>query len=55
MPKHIITKEAVSAIVEGKAIIEIASVEHLLKKGDSMIISAAVPHSLLIITSLKAM
>ena len=54
MPKHISTKEAVIVIAEGNAIIEIASVEHLLKKGDSMIIPAAVPHSLLIMTSLKA-
>ena len=54
MPKHISTKEAVIVIEEGNAIIEIASKERLLKKGDSMIIPATVPHSLLVMTSLKA-
>jgi quercetin dioxygenase-like cupin family protein len=54
MPKHISTKEAVIVIAEGYAIIEIASVEHLLKKGDSIIIPATAPHSLLVITSFKA-
>lgn len=54
MPKHISTKEAVIVIAEGNVIIEIASAEHSLKKGDSMIIPAAIPHSLLVMTSLKA-
>lgn len=54
MPKHISTKEAVIVIEEGNAIIEIASKERLLKKGDSMIIPATVPHSLLVMTSFKA-
>ncbi|MCZ8284165.1 MAG: hypothetical protein O9353_01810 [Bacteroidia bacterium] len=49
-----VPKEAVIVIDEGNAIIEIASKERLLKKGDSMIIPAAVPHSLLVMTSLKA-
>lgn len=54
MPKRISTSETVLIVEEGYAIIEIDSSETLLKKGESVIIPSSVPHSLLVITSLKA-
>jgi quercetin dioxygenase-like cupin family protein len=55
MPKHLSTKEAIIIVEEGDAIIEINAQEHLLKKNDSLVIPAGVPHSLLIKTSFKAL
>lgn len=55
MPKHLSTEEAIIIVEEGNAIIEIYAKEHLLKKNDSLIIPAGVPHSLLIKTSFKAL
>jgi quercetin dioxygenase-like cupin family protein len=55
MPKHLSTKEAIIIVEEGEAIIEINAQEHLLKKNDSLVIPAGVPHSLLIKTSFKAL
>lgn len=54
MPKHLSTKEAIIIVEEGSAIIKINNEEHLIKKSDSFIIPAGVPHSLSVITNLRA-
>jgi quercetin dioxygenase-like cupin family protein len=54
MPQHLSTKEAIIIVEEGSALIKINNEEHLLKKSDSFIIPAGVPHSLLAMTNLRA-
>lgn len=44
MPKHYCTKEAVTIIKEGSALLDLPG-EKILKKGDVFIIPAQTPHS----------
>lgn len=54
MPTHYSTKEAVVSILEGSAILDIDNKEHLLKFSDSILIPENRPHSLTVITKMKA-
>lgn len=54
MPPHYSTKEAVVSILEGSAILDIDNKEYLLKFSDSLLIPENRPHSLTIVTKMKA-